>query len=118
MARTVFTITTMTGSYDTDGVTLTSGFIDFDHGNDMELTLVGGEIFLFTNTNATSRAVTLISVNDPFSRTGNLTKTIAQNDIVIFGPMRTTGFKDSSGLLTVDGPGAANDGVEYIVLRP
>ncbi len=116
MARATMVITTMSGSYDVDGVNLTGGFTDFDEGNDMEFAMVGGEILIFTKTGTGSSQVTVLSVNDPFSRTGNLVKTVLLNDIVIFGPMQTTGFKTSAGLLQIDGDATA--GLEYIILRP
>ncbi len=115
MARAAMTVTAMTGSYDSDGVTITGGFATFNDTDDMEIVaFAGGEILLFTASSGTPQ-VTIVSVNDPFSRVGNLVKTLSTTDIVLFGPMKTTGFKQTTGQLFVDGDAT---GITYMILKP
>ena len=115
MARAAMVVTAMTGSYDSDGVVITGGFASFnDTDNEEIVAFSGGEILLFTASSGTP-TVTIKSVNDPFSRTGDLVKVLSTTDVVIFGPMETTGFKQTGGQLFVDGSAA---GITYMILKP
>ena len=113
MAETAATIDTLVGSYTAAGKTLT--WRAFDSTNGMTFVPTGRETVVFKNENASARVVTVVSVNDPFLRTGDLTKSLALNAMVAFGPIAKTGFLDTADdkvSLTVTGVD-----VKYLILQ-
>jgi len=113
MAETAATIDTLVGSYTVAGKPLT--WRTFDSTNGMTFVPTGRETVLFQNLNASVRTVVVVSVADPFLRTGNLTDTLSQNQITAFGPIQKTGFLDTGdGKVSLTSTGVDT---KYLILQ-
>lgn len=98
MPRTVITPIDLRGSFEEVALTWTA----MDPVNGNSLVLSGKQILLFRNEGAGSRSVQLLSVGDPFGRTGDLTLTLAAGAHRAIGPMIFTGWKQADGSLYLD----------------
>ena len=109
MARTPATLYTLPGSYDTDGLQVS--WLSFDDAANMDFTPTEREIVMFKGTGAAT--VTVVSIADPFSRTGDLEKVLAIGNIWSFGPIKKTGFLQADGKIWLN----STADVDYMILK-
>ncbi len=89
-----------------------------DPVNNNQFRMTGREILLARNTSTTTvRNVTVISVADPFGRTGNRGRALAVGELAyVFGPGPLDGWQQSDGNLHVNADSA--DVQFYLVRLP
>ena len=112
MARTALTPIDAPASYATGGAALT--WTAADPTNKNEVILTGREILLARNDDAAAQTVTVHSVGDPYSRTGDASREIAAGEYGVFQMFPTCGWQQSNGKLNID---AASANVKFAVLR-
>lgn len=98
MARTPLTVQQLTGPYpaslNLDDLVWTAA----DEINANSFALTGKEIILVRNDNVGVQTVTLTSIADPTSRTGNVTKAVSAGEYAVFQASDLTGWMQSDGL--------------------
>jgi len=73
-----------------------------DTGNGNQFTASDNDLVIARNSGATEHTVTITSVNDPYGRTKNITAYALQaGEIAIFGPLKLTGWVQSTGKILV-----------------
>lgn len=89
-----------------DDVTFTAGDAANDHYFDNTSEQV---LLIMKNTNGSSKTATVISVADPFGRTGDKTVTCpATTGISVYGPFKAALFNQTTGYVHVDLTDATN----------
>lgn len=83
-------------------------FTDADSVNDHEFDNSSGDVILLVdNTSGGALVATVVSIADPFGRTGDLTVTTAATSKSIVGPLQSILFNQSGALVNVDTAAAA-----------
>lgn len=100
MARATITPIVAPGSYPTawTDLTWTAG----DSVNGHKVVSSGNDLIIAKNVNVAAKTVTLVSIADEYNRTGDLTKSMAQNGLAVIGPIKTKGWKQTDGNLYID----------------
>jgi len=114
MARTAFTVQTMTGPYPSNFLMDTLTFAAADTVNQNSFVYTGREIIIVENTDASTRNVTLTSIADDLKRVGNVTKAVTANAFTVFKASELTGWIQSTGLFHLEGDHA---GLLFAVIR-
>ncbi len=113
MARTVLTKTTIPSPYAGAGVAVTMTAADTTNQNSFPLT--GREIVIAWNSGASSRTVTITSVDDRYGRSEHITaEAIAAGAIRVYGPgLALEGWQQTDGSLYLE---ANNAEVKFGIL--
>lgn len=102
MARTSITPITAAGSYATAPVQIT--FTAADIANFNQAVMSGKDLLLINNTDVGAQTVTVNSVSDPYSRTGDITAfSMATGTFYMVGPLFKLGWAQSGGVLFFQG---------------
>lgn len=81
-----------------DAATMTAA----DDSNDMYFVNTGRTVLVMTNSNATTRAGSIISVADEHGRTADEPYSVAQNAIAFMGPFPPSRWNQAGGICHVD----------------
>lgn len=106
MARTTLTKTEAPGGYPSlpltaDGIDVTMAAADATNKNQFIST--GKELVLAQNTGASAATVTVTSVADAYSRTGDIeTYSVDPDEIAVLGPFPVAGWKQSDGMVYLE----------------
>jgi hypothetical protein len=119
MARTAITtasirqLTAQNVSVAADEADLATEAGDDVNGNDVDCT--GDELLVVHNTDVGAQTVTITAAPDEFGRAGSITAySVGADEIAIFGPFPTAGWRQTDGKLYIDVSDAT---VELGVLR-
>lgn len=97
MARATITAQEATGNTDYDGAALT--FTACDATNKNQVAMLGGEVFIFRNDDASPQTVTITSVADDLGRTKDCTKSVTNGTYWTCGPFKSEGWIQSDGYI-------------------
>ena len=96
MARTVLTKTTPPGAYAGTSTAVTATAADVANGNSFPL--VGGEIILIRNTDASPQTWTATSIANSIGRVEHITaESIAAGVVRVWGPAKLEGWRQTDG---------------------
>lgn len=112
MARTRLTVVDLDRTH--PGGAQAYSFTAHDTVNENDFLLLGREILLISNTDASSQDVVIGSTADSFGRTGDLTVTVPAGETRAISFLDRTGWMQSDGALYLD---CTSANVEYAVLR-
>lgn len=94
-----------------DDITWTAG----DATNDHQFVNTGREILLHRNGDASPHPCTVVSISDPYGRSGDITLTTGADDISCAGPFNPVLFSQAGGVVHVD---LADDtSIEFAVVQ-
>jgi len=112
MARTSLTPISVVGPYASDLASIT--WTAADPTNKNQFVLTGRELILIRNNDASTHNVTLSSVNDPYGRTGDITKSIPAGAYRAFWAGAVLGWIQSDGKFYLE---ADDANVEFAILK-
>lgn len=114
MPRTAIPITQVQGGADPAFITATT--VTADDTNEHDWLMVDGDILLAFNTGAGAHNVTLVGTADYQGRVANSSQAVGAGALAVFGPLKSSGWKQTDGKVHVDTDDAVSE-TEFAVIR-